>query len=243
MSERFYINCPLPPGRAVLEGEEAHHLAAVCRLRPGDPLFLFNGDGLEYPARVEKMEHGQVILEVLPGVHVSRELDFLLMVACPLPKGDRAQFVLEKLTELGVTDFVPLTSQRRTMHPRECRPDRLRRHVVEASKQCGRNALLQVKPLETWDEFCRRDDLPDLKILADPGSSVAVADLFGRIRAAPAVVMAVGPEGGFTSEEVILAQSAGWHLANLGPRILRVETAAMFLATAIILGKSPHEAK
>lgn len=238
MSERFYINCPLAAGRAVLEGEEAHHLAAVCRLRPGDPLFLFNGDGLEYPARVQQMERGRVVLEVLPATRPVRELGYSLLVACPLPKGDRAQFLLEKLTELGVTSVVPLHSQRRTLHPRELRPDRLGRYVIEASKQCGRNVLLQVDAAASWESFCRRGDLPALKVLAHPESPRSVADLLPDLGMVTGVAVAVGPEGGFSSAEAELAQSAGWVLVNLGPRMLRVETAAIFLATAIVLGKA-----
>jgi 16S rRNA (uracil1498-N3)-methyltransferase len=237
MSERFYINCPLAAGKTVLEGEEAHHLAAVCRLQPGDPLFLFNGDGLEYPARVDAVKRGQVVLEVLPPTRPDRELSFTLTVACPLPKGDRAQFLVEKLTELGIAVYVPLSSQRRTLQPREVRSDRLRRHVIEASKQCGRNVLLQVEAAQSWDRYCRRGNLPALRVLAHPGSSRSLSELVPAMAASPMVAVAVGPEGGFTSEEVERARAAGWTPVDLGPRILRVETAAVFLAAAVIVSK------
>src|SRR5690349_16682584 len=94
MSERFYINRPLPPGTVRLEGPEAHHLAVVCRLRPGDEVCLFNGDVREYPARILSAERRAVSLEVSAGREVSRELPFILKVAAPLPKGDRAQFLV-----------------------------------------------------------------------------------------------------------------------------------------------------
>src|SRR5438477_12936919 len=112
MSERFYINWPLQPGAVTLEGAEAHHLATVCRSRPGDLVCLFNGDGHEYPARVVAVERRRVTLEVLEAASPPRELSFRLEVAVPLPKGDRAQFLVEKLTELGVTTFVPLSTRR-----------------------------------------------------------------------------------------------------------------------------------
>lgn len=237
MSERFYINCPLAAGEAVLEGEEARHLAAVCRLRPGDPLALFNGDGCEYPARVRTIERQRVTLEVLEPTHPRRELHCSLTVACPLPKGDRAQFLLEKLTELGVSRFVPLATERRALQPREIRPDRLRRHVVEASKQCGRNVLLQVEPATTWDDFCRRGDMPELRVLGHPGGS-PLAEVWQSFHEATALALAVGPEGGFTDEEIKLAEARGWKLIDLGTRILRVETAAIFLASAVIVAKN-----
>lgn len=228
MSERFYINCPLATGTARLEGEEAHHLAAVCRLRVGDPLVLFNGDGLDYPARVRHISSGQVELEVNSGGKVARELEFALTVACPPPKGDRIQFLVEKLTELGVSRYVPVSTKRRQPHPRELRPDKLRRQVIEASKQCGRNVLMEIDALASWEDFCHRGDMAGLRILAHPRGT-PVADALAS-REAKEVVVAVGPEGGFADDEVELARSSGWQHVGLGPRILRVETAAILLA-------------
>src|SRR5438132_760206 len=100
MAGRFYINCPLAPGPIALQGAEAHHLASVCRLRPGDLVCLFNGDGCEYPARVVSCDRKQALLEVTGRAAPERELAFPVEVAAPAPKGDRAQFLVEKLTEL-----------------------------------------------------------------------------------------------------------------------------------------------
>ena len=83
MSERFYTNCALQPGLVDLEGAEAHHLAVVCRLRPGDPLCLFNGDGHEYSARVRAAASRRVSLEVAGRASPARELPFGLEVAAP----------------------------------------------------------------------------------------------------------------------------------------------------------------
>lgn len=159
MSERYYMETPLGLGPLTLDGPEAHHLATVCRLRPGDAVCLFNGDGHEYEARVVAAAKRQVELEVTARHRPERELPFVLRVAAPVPKGDRAQFLLEKLTELGVTEFVPLRTRRSVVHPRETKLDKLERYVIEASKQCGRNVLMRVAPLVDWADFCRRSDL------------------------------------------------------------------------------------
>jgi 16S rRNA (uracil1498-N3)-methyltransferase len=225
MSERFYVETPLGLGPLTLDGPEAHHLATVCRLRPGDAVCLFNGDGHEYEARVSATAKRQVELEVTARHSPQRELPFLLRVAAPVPKGDRAQFLLEKLTELGVTHFVPLRTRRSVVHPREAKLDRFERHVIEASKQCGRNVLLRVESMEDWGAFCRRGDLGGLRVVAHPGEAAA-----GGGAAAGAVTVAVGPEGGFTDEEIGEARAAGWRALDLGPRLLRVETAALALA-------------
>ena len=225
MAERFYVNCELRPGLVSLQGAEAHHLATVCRLRPGDAVCLFNGDGRQYPARVEEVGRRGVTLDVFAVESPSRELAHRLEVAAPLPRGDRAQFLLEKLTELGVTSFVPLQTARSVVHPRETKLDKLQRHVIEASKQCGRNVLLRAQPMVEWADYCRSSDLPARRILAHPGGENRREN-----ESACDTVAAVGPEGGFTDEEVRMAREAGWRLWDLGPRILRVETAAIALA-------------
>jgi 16S rRNA (uracil1498-N3)-methyltransferase len=226
MAERFYVNCELARGPVVVEGAEAHHLATVCRLRPGDVVCLFNGNGLQYPARVNEIGRRRVTLEVLGWEAPYRELVYPLEVAAPLPKGDRASFLIEKLTELGVTSFVPLQTARSVVHPRETKLDRLQRGVIEASKQCGRNKLLQVRPLTSWEDYCQRKDLPLRKVVAHPHG----LEVGGKNKSQEATAVAVGPEGGFTDEEIEQARAAGWQVIDLGPRLLRVETAALVLA-------------
>jgi 16S rRNA (uracil1498-N3)-methyltransferase len=163
-------------------------------------------------------------LQIQSVAEPRREYGFRLQVAAPLPKGDRAQFLLEKLTELGVTSFVPLQTIRSVVQPREAKLDKLQRHVIEASKQCGRNVLLQVQPLMTWSDYLRRTDLPTTRIMAHPLPGATI------VRTCDDVALAVGPEGGFTDEEIAAARTSGWRVIDLGPRILRVETAAIALA-------------
>src|SRR5262249_50333548 len=167
MSERYFVAQPLAPGPVGLAGPEARHLAVVCRVRPGDRVYLFNGDGQQYRATVAEVSKHGVRLDVEAVEGPARELGFRLEVAAPLPKGDRGQFLIEKLTELGVTDFVPLRTARSVVHPKDI--DRLRRHVIEASKQCGRNTLMRVAPVIDWKDYAPRSDLAPLRLLAHPG--------------------------------------------------------------------------
>jgi 16S rRNA (uracil1498-N3)-methyltransferase len=228
MAERFYINSPLELGPVRLEGSEAHHLAVVCRLRPGDQVYLFNGDGRQYHATVEAIHKKQVEVIVTGAKAPARELDFTLEVAVPLPKADRAAFLIEKLTELGVSSVVPLRTARSVVHPRESRLEKLQRTVIEASKQCGRNVLMRIEPLADWEDYCRRGELPQDRFVADPRQpkqrlGVPSVETKG-------FAVAIGPEGGFTESELNLARALGWRAVGLGPRILRVETAALLLA-------------
>src|SRR5439155_25442961 len=97
MAGRFYINCPLAPGLITVQGAEAHHLATVCRARPDDQVCLFNGDGHEYPATVVSLGRQAVTLDVVAVQTPHRESERRIEVAAPIPKGDRAQFLVEKL--------------------------------------------------------------------------------------------------------------------------------------------------
>jgi 16S rRNA (uracil1498-N3)-methyltransferase len=230
VADRFYTPDPLAPGEYVLSGPEAHHLAAVRRFGPGDRVVLFNGDGHDHPAEVVSADRKRTLLNVFPAVVADRELSFPLHVVAALPKGDRGDFLVEKLTELGVTRLTPLQTERSVVQPREARLDKLQHAVIEASKQCGRNRLMHVAPLTRWATFLAAPDLPPLRLLLHPP-----ADGVGRVLAefgpaAGGVVVAVGPEGGFASAEVDAAEAAGWGLVALGPRVLRVETAAVVAA-------------
>jgi 16S rRNA (uracil1498-N3)-methyltransferase len=226
VSDRFFFDGPLAPGDVTLADGEAHHVATVRRFAPGDAVTLFNGDGHEYPARIIEVGKKRVTLHVTRVETPVRELGFALHIVSAMPKGDRGDFLLEKLTELGVTDFTPLITERAVVKP-DGKGDKWRRAVIEASKQCGRNVLMQVHPPVRWLDWCMQQT--GRRFLAHPnGERSPISDRHS------AVTVAIGPEGGFTESEVQIAVAAGWELRSFGPRILRVETAA--LAAAILFG-------
>jgi 16S rRNA (uracil1498-N3)-methyltransferase len=227
MSDRFYHDGPLGVGEVVLDGPEAHHLSAVRRFSPGEDVVLFNGDGREYPALIVEVARRRVRLQVTSVESPERELGFPLHVASALPKGDRGDFLIEKLTELGVTDFTPLVTERVVVKVHEAKTEKLRRAVIEASKQCGRNVLMRVRSPARWFDWCGQQK--GLRLLAHPGAGSGID---ARAIEDP-VTVAIGPEGGFTDEEVEAALAGGWRLLSLGPRTLRVETAA--LAAAVLI--------
>jgi 16S rRNA (uracil1498-N3)-methyltransferase len=162
-------------------------------------------------------------------------------VGVALPKGDRQKWLVEKLTEVGVTVLVPLSTERGVAQPTTSALERLRRSVVEAAKQCGRNRLMTVREPASWNEFLdkrdwvapgSRESPHTRRLLAHPsGTPLSQLDL----RITSPTQLAIGPEGGFSDAEITAAVEAGWKLVNLGPRILRVETAAVALAAAVTL--------
>jgi 16S rRNA (uracil1498-N3)-methyltransferase len=142
--------------------------------------------------------------------------------------------LVEKLTELGVAAFVPLRTARSIVHPDSTRLEKLQRYVIEASKQCGRNVLMEVTPVTPWQDYCTRQDSPAMRLVAHPGSNDDLVSAI--IPQSGGMAFAVGPEGGFTEHEISLALSHGWRAVSLGPRLLRIETAAIALAARFALG-------
>jgi 16S rRNA (uracil1498-N3)-methyltransferase len=233
VSDRFFTAEPLDLGEFILDGPEAQHLAHVRRFGAGELVALFNGDGKEYVAEIAAVEKKQVTLNVVRIEQPRRELPFELHVGAALPKGDRGDFLIEKLTELGVTDFTPLLTSRSVVQPKPTRVEKLHRAVIEASKQCGRNRLMRVHPPARVEEWPRLASLP-------PRRWIAHFDGMPLPRPAEitdGVAVAVGPEGGFTQEELTAAGQCGFERVALGPCVLRVETAALALAAFIALSQ------
>jgi 16S rRNA (uracil1498-N3)-methyltransferase len=234
VSDRFY--CPEPPrgGRVRLVADEAHHLARVRRLGPGDKVEVFDGLGHTYPAEVVAVERGRVDLQVLGDPVTEPPPLCALTLATALPKGERLDWLVEKATELGVARLQPLFTERSVVEPRAGKIERLRRIVVEASKQCGRSRLMELEPPIAWTEYLVAEHSP-ARMLAHPGCLPAAA--WTGVVPGQRAAIAIGPEGGFTEPEVRAGRQAGWQAISLGRTILRIETAAL-VACALILQRA-----
>lgn len=237
MSERFFIEPPITSERALLTGSEVHHLAGVMRAKVGDEITLFDGSGHEFQGRIEALKKDRCELAILEKREVSREPALAITAGVALPKGERQKWLVEKLTELGVTQLVPLLTTRGVVQPGEQAAARLRRSVIEASKQCGRNRLLEIAPAIAAEAWFAATPASELRLLAEPAGE-PFANLQSEICQRQSVHIAIGPEGGFTTAEVDAAKAAGWSPVSLGRSILRIETAAIALAAAGIALKS-----
>ncbi len=241
MSDRFFSSQPITTELVTLAGPESHHLLHVMRAVAGTAITLFDDGGAEFAAVVETVRRSEVIVRIVERRDVNRELPFALTVGVALPKGDRQKWLVEKLTELGVTALVPLIAERGVAQPTAGAAERLQRAAIEAAKQCGRNRLMQIAKPQAWGEWvAQTGDLPSAtrRLLAHPGGRpLTEINLYPPQPTA----LAIGPEGGLTDAEVAAARCAGWQPVSLGPRILRVETAAVALAAVLSLsfGQSP----
>jgi 16S rRNA (uracil1498-N3)-methyltransferase len=239
MAPRFFCDSIPGSGRVTLGGSEAHHLLHVHRGKPGMEVILFDGQGGEYLARIVAVERRDVHLDVWERQEVSRESPCHITLGVALPKGQRQQWLVEKAVELGVAELVPLVTARAVARPAASTLSRLRRTVVESSKQCGRNQLMTITPPLQLTEYLRgAPSAVTCRVLVHPARTGQAAEA----PATPASIdhrrwhLAIGPEGGFSDEEISLARDSGWVLASLGPRILRVETAAVALVAGINYG-------
>jgi 16S rRNA (uracil1498-N3)-methyltransferase len=216
MSDRFYIAKPIAEDHISLTGTEAHHLAYVMRAETGQCVTLFDGSGQEFLAEIETIGKREVRLAVRERKEINREAPVNVVLAVALPKGERQQWLVEKSVELGVAELIPLETKRGIAQPSEGAIERLRRAVVEASKQCGRNRLMQIAAAQNWSEFVAAPYQENLRLVAHPGGMPLHSEQFqrGGSGTQPGLITAIGPEGGFTDDE-----------------ILRVETAAIVLAT------------
>ncbi len=236
MGDRYFVETPIDGPQARLVGGEAHHLAHVLRAKPGEVVQLFDGSGAQFEARVSMVGRAEIELEVLAREAVDRELPVKITLGVALPKGDRQRWLVEKATELGVARLVPLETERAVDRISPSALERLRRAVIEASKQCGRNRLMRIEAGMKLAHYMEACPAESLRLIAHPtaGSEAMVSPFINADQ--QEVNLAIGPEGGFTDAEVEQAQSLGWQRVNLGQRILRVETAAVALVAAIAMG-------
>ncbi len=229
---RLYVPGRLGPGVTVLNDEQARRLGEVVRLRVGDEFRLFAGDGKEWQATVAGMARGEVHARVTEVVREEAPLPLVVEVWCGLVRPNRFDWAIEKCTEAGADIIRPIVTARaaRGEEASAQRQERWSRIAVEAAEQSGRLSVPVVEaPAQFADLVGRR---PGMLVIGDAlGPPWAEAS-----RAVPAqgrVVVAVGPEGGFTPDEVARAKAAGAALARFGPNVLRTETAAV-AAVALI---------
>lgn len=226
--DRVFLDDPLASPLLSLIGPEAHHLTKVRRAAVGSRVEVFNGRGLAFLAEVQQVARDQVLLRRLGEPLPNRRAPFSLTIATAVPKGDRFDWLVEKAVELGVDRLRPLRTARSVVDPRAAKLDRLRRSIVEASKQCGRNELMRIDPPLDWHQLIATDGGRDRRV-AHPGAESLAAH---RVGSTPATI-AIGPEGGLTDEEVAAGLAAGWRPFGLGSSILRIETAALAAAASM----------
>lgn len=233
---RLFVDTPLAPDtRVELPATAAEHAARVLRLRPGDAVTLFNGDGHDYRAVLVDVHKRAVSATVQASVAVDSESPLPLTLAQALARGEKMDLIVQKATELGVTRIVPLQTERCEVHLDEARAARRLAHwravAVSACEQCGRARLPDmagVQSMQSWIDALPAD--AGRRLALTPGDGHRPRDL-GTLPGGALLV--VGPEGGFGERDLDTLRQGGFESLLLGPRTLRTESAGLAALAAL----------
>jgi len=246
MTPRFYAGLPLHTGESLALPERAARHVQVLRLQPGESLTLFNSQGGEFEAIIERM--GRSDVQVLVGAHstVEREAGRAVRLAVGMPANERMDWLVEKASELGAASITPLTAERSVLRLKGERADKKVAHwqgiAIAACEQCGRNRLPrihEVAALGDWLAALPAADpaAPRLLLSLRAGTRPLLQTVAGQDSAA-SVTLLSGPEGGLSVAEEDAAIAAGFIAVTLGPRTLRAETAPL-ACLALLTQDSP----
>jgi 16S rRNA (uracil1498-N3)-methyltransferase len=244
--QRYFI----PPerlvsGKAVIEGNDARHLALVMRARVGDRIVVSDGRGRTVLAEIAELDKTKVTATVIEPLPADAEPAVHVWIAQSLPKGDKMETVIQKCTEIGATRIIPFLSERTVVRynppAEEKRLQRWRKIAKEAAEQAHRDKVPEIEAPMTWKQLLQAASDADAALFCyerENGRTIGeqLKRLFSREAEKPVrtVLIVVGPEGGFTEREAREAEAAGIVPVSMGRRILRAETAGM-VALACIL--------
>lgn len=229
---RLFVPIALATDSTVeLPADTAAHMVRVLRARSGDELILFNDTGSEYQGSIESIRGTRVHVSLTQGRAVDRESPLSVTLVQAIPRGDRMDFVIQKATELGVARIVPVLSSRSVVRLNErqyeSKLDHWRGVAISACEQCGRNRLPLIDPPQELLDHLGASSSIALRWVLDPESAESAP-----LDVAPAQIeVTIGPEGGFSTQELEAMRLAGLRSLRLGPRVLRTETAALAALT------------
>ena len=234
MAHRYYTQ-EIYGDKAVITGKDAVHLSRVLRLKIGEELVLFDGTGMDYMAKTSHITESEIILDIITKEKNVSEPSIGVTLYVGYPKGDKLEWIIQKSVEIGVVRIVPFFSKFCVVTPKkeEQKNIRYNKIVYEAVKQSGRGIIPQVSMPITFKEMLAEQDEFDLSLFcyeAQQGSRSLLSQLENK----KSISIITGSEGGFDTNEVILAQEK-CNVISLGKRILRCETAPLVAATAVMV--------
>ena len=233
---RIHTAQPLTIGESLtLEPTASRHLVSVLRLKVGDTITLFNGQGGEFSCTLEQCSPKKVTAKVHGFEDISRESPLNIHLGIGISRGDKMDWVIQKATEAGVTEITPLFTERTEVKLKGERAEKKIRHWQQVSasacEQCYRNQLPTLHSPITLNEWLREAQA-EKKLVLHHRSQQTLSELSNQ-KAITSVALLIGPEGGLTTQEVELAEAAQFLSLTLGPRVLRTETAPI-IAIGII---------
>ncbi len=235
---RFYVPQPqMKDGILRIEGREVKHIRRVLRLKPGDEIITFNGSGKEYYGTIIEDGPTFVLIKIEDLLFPEKESPLKMTLAQSLLKGEKMDYVVQKSTELGVSKIIPFFSSRSVplleKSPKLKRHHRWERIAMEASKQCGRTMVPIVEPIQSYSEMIRKASPESIRLILWEREGYNLKEMIERPIEKRSIFFVIGPEGGFSKEEIEEAKGSGFLPVNLGKRILRAETASLCLLSIL----------
>jgi len=227
-AHRVHTSLALTPGKKVeLEENAVRYLVQVLRLRPGAEITLFNGDGYEYPSRIELATKRQVLAEIREQSDKEAPPALSLHLSIGVSKGERMDFAIQKAVELGVSTITPLFTERSVVQLKgerlARRMDHWQKIMISACEQSGRRRLAEVREALPYNDWLAQREKRD-GIMLDHRAEISLNQLDAPNNS---VNLLVGPEGGLSDAERELAKAHGFQGVRLGPRVMRTETAPL----------------
>jgi 16S rRNA (uracil1498-N3)-methyltransferase len=220
-----------------ITGPDARHIKTVLRMKPGDKIGLFDGNGFEYEAKILDLSPGKVEVLLVRRFSSNAESPLQLVVAQAFLKEKKMDALVRQLSELGIIQWIPFFAERSISRPDKqqlsARKKRWEKIAKEALKQCKRGRIMTIGETVTFEDMLDIGRFYDLKVVFwEDELQLVHANLTGYGSQVDTVFAVIGPEGGFTQEEIEKAKGRGFITVGLGPRILRAETATV---TACVL--------
>jgi len=241
MHARFYHPEEIIAGTVIeLSAGNKHHAARVLRLKEGDAVTLFNGQGGEFSAHITSITKSSTAVRINAYHAVERESPLPIELAQAVCVNEKMDWIIQKAVELGVTRIQPVTTARSIVHLSGERADKRQQHwqkiIISACEQCGRNQVPQVLPLISLLEWLSRkkaDRSPhDSCFILSTTATQSLKEI-AKPSADANLALVIGPEGGFTPEEETAVLHTGFVPVHLGKRILRTESAALTAIAAL----------
>lgn len=216
-----------------LSEDAANHVGRVLRMTPGQSLELFDGSNQVFPATIVHADKKRVTVQLADAVSDDRESPLSLHLGQVMSRGEKMEFTIQKSIELGVNQITPLLSERCGVKLDAERLEKKRQQwqkiAIAACEQSGRNRVPEIRPVMSLNDWCAEPET-GLKLNLHPRASQSINTLplpVSRVR------LLIGPEGGLSSDEIEMAAGQGFTDILLGPRVLRTETAALTVITAL----------
>ncbi len=229
-TRRFHSKQELAEGKVSISGEEARHMH-VFRLKQGDQVELFDDLGTIGLGTIENIEKEAIEVK-LDEITKVRKTGIIKTIAIAVPKGKRFDLLIQKATELGADKIIPLITKRTVVKPRETKIERLKKIAIEAAKQSKQNKIPEITEPVTVDKLMVMTADYELKLIASPNADRTIKEAMQSTKPQK-IICLIGPEGGFTNEEIALAEKNEFVPVQLGKEILRTETAGIAVLAMI----------